>query len=81
MSLTVESLKYTDYLLPGNCSPEANLVREALVLKGLETPTIENGLSRDEKYSRIKASMTDVVATLGLDLNDDSLAETPHRNA
>jgi GTP cyclohydrolase I len=81
MSLTVESLKYTDYLLPGNCSPEANLVREALVLKGLETPTIENGLSRDEKYSRIKASMTDVVATLGLDLKDDSLAETPHRIA
>ena len=52
-----------------------------MVLKGLETPTIENGLSRDEKYKKIKASMTDVVETLGLDLNDDSLAETPHRIA
>jgi len=81
MSLTIEGLKYTDYLLPSNCSSEANLVKEALVSKGLETPTIDNGLSRDEKYNLIKGSMTEVVATLGLDLNDDSLAETPHRIA
>jgi len=62
-------------------SVEAQLVHKALVEKGLETPMIENQLTRDEKYQRIKASMTDVVSTLGLDLRDDSLRETPHRIA
>ena len=62
-------------------SPEAQRVREALVTAGLETPMIETGLTRDEKYDRIKDAMTDVVTTLGLDLNDDSLSETPHRIA
>jgi GTP cyclohydrolase I len=42
---------------------------------------IENGLTRDEKYSRIRESMKDIVTTLGLDLQDDSLTETPHRIA
>ena len=42
---------------------------------------IDNGLSRDEKYSLVKSSMTDIVTTLGLDLRDDSLTETPHRIA
>jgi GTP cyclohydrolase I len=42
---------------------------------------IDNGLSRNEKYSLVKSSMTDIVTTLGLDLRDDSLTETPHRIA
>ncbi len=62
-------------------SAEATLVRDTLVAHGLETPMIDNGLTREEKYERIKASMTEVVETLGLDLSDDSLAETPHRIA
>jgi GTP cyclohydrolase I len=62
-------------------SAEAEIVRAALVARGLETPMIENGLSRNEKYSRIRHSMTEVLDTLGLDLTDDSLAETPHRIA
>ena len=62
-------------------SPEAQRVREALVAAGLETPMIETGLTRDQKYDRIKDAMTDVVTTLGLDLTDDSLSETPHRIA
>ncbi len=62
-------------------SREARIVREALIEKGLETPMIENGLSRDDKYKAIKLAMTDVVETLGMDLSDDSLAETPHRIA
>lgn len=62
-------------------SPEAILVRETLIREGLETPMIDNGLSRDEKYSRIRTLMSEVVETLGLDLTDDSLAETPHRIA
>ena len=60
-------------------SPEAALVRDTLVAQGLETPMIENGLNSEQKYERIKGLMTEVMNTLGLDLNDDSLAETPHR--
>ena len=81
MSATVESFGKSAYLLPGDCSSEANLVKAALVERGLETPMIENGLSRNEKYSLVKSSMKDIVTTLGLDLRDDSLTETPHRIA
>ena len=38
-------------------------------------------LAPQQKYDRIKALMTEVVTTLGLDLTDDSLTETPHRIA
>jgi GTP cyclohydrolase I len=62
-------------------SPEATLVRDTLIDQGLETPMIENGLSSDQKYERIRGLMADVMGTLGLDLRDDSLAETPHRIA
>ena len=62
-------------------SEEALLVRQALIKHGLETPMIDTGLSSEQKYERIKDLMSDVVTTLGLDLNDDSLAETPHRIA
>ena len=60
-------------------SKEALLVRNALLQQGLETPMIDNGLSPQQKYDRIRELMTDVISTLGLDLTDDSLAETPHR--
>ncbi len=66
---------------PSQLSPEAKLVRDALVARGLETPMVPNGLSRDEKYRRITAAFTDITRTLGLDLADDSLCETPHRIA
>lgn len=62
-------------------SDEARLVRDTLVQHGLETPMIDNGLSAEQKYRRIEALMREVVETLGLDLGDDSLAETPHRIA
>lgn len=62
-------------------SPEARLVRDALIDQGLETPMLDNGLSPEQKYERIKSSMTEVMRTLGLDLADDSLMETPHRIA
>ncbi|HBQ40689.1 MAG TPA: GTP cyclohydrolase I FolE, partial [Halieaceae bacterium] len=62
---------------PSKMSAEAAMVREALLERGLETPMIQNGLTRDEKYRRIVQSFTEITRTLGLDLNDDSLAETP----
>ncbi|MDX1458508.1 MAG: GTP cyclohydrolase I FolE [Marinobacter sp.] len=62
-------------------SPEALAVQTALIERGLETPLNENVLSRDQKVERIGSLMAEVVATLGLDLNDDSLRETPERIA
>lgn len=60
---------------------EAMLVCSALEARGLETPMRDNGLSRDQKYQKISQLMTEIVQTLGLDLSDDSLSETPHRIA
>jgi len=62
-------------------SVEATQVRHALLERGLETPLINDRLDRDTKYQRIKQSFADIATTLGLDLNDDSLCETPHRIA
>ena len=62
-------------------SQEALLVRDTLIEKGLETPMVYTGLSNEQKYQRIRELMTEVVQTLGLDLTDDSLTETPHRIA
>lgn len=62
-------------------SEEAILVRDTLLAHGLETPMIDTGLTAEQKYERVKYLMADVVETLGLDLSDDSLAETPHRIA
>jgi GTP cyclohydrolase I len=66
---------------PPPLSNEAMLVRATLLKNGLETPMIDTGLSSEQKYQRIKDLMTEVVSTLGLDLADDSLTETPHRIA
>ncbi|UCX06553.1 GTP cyclohydrolase I FolE [Shewanella glacialimarina] len=62
-------------------SDAAKKVQSALVAHGLETPLLPTELTAQQKYERIKGLMTEVVATLGLDLTDDSLAETPHRIA
>ncbi|MEE4244425.1 MAG: GTP cyclohydrolase I FolE [Kangiellaceae bacterium] len=62
-------------------SQEALMVRNALIKHGLETPMIDNQLTDEQKYQKIKDSFTDIVSTLGLDLTDDSLCETPHRIA
>ncbi|MEZ8807987.1 GTP cyclohydrolase I FolE [Vibrio atlanticus] len=60
---------------------EAEKVREALLARGLETPMTPSEMNSNQKYNRIKGLLTEVVSTLGLDLTDDSLAETPHRIA
>ncbi|MCD8547939.1 MAG: GTP cyclohydrolase I FolE [Aeromonadaceae bacterium] len=62
-------------------SQEALLVRAALESRGLETPRLENGLSAEQKRQQITASMEQIMQVLGLDLADDSLAETPRRIA
>ncbi|MEZ9155178.1 GTP cyclohydrolase I FolE [Vibrio sp. F13] len=54
---------------------------DSIYEKGLETPMTSSEMNPDQKYNRIKGLLTEVVSTLGLDLTDDSLAETPHRIA
>lgn len=62
-------------------SVDARQVRDTLIGLGLETPMTDSALNPQQKYQRIKALLSEVVSTLGLDLTDDSLAETPHRIA
>ena len=45
------------------------------------TPMVHNGLTNEEKIAHITEKFTDIMQTLGLDLNDDSLRETPRRVA
>jgi GTP cyclohydrolase I len=56
-------------------------VHEYLVSVGVETPVINNGLSRKEKIDKIEGNFDEIVTTLGLDLKDDSLMDTPKRVA
>ncbi|PSJ48092.1 GTP cyclohydrolase I FolE [Zobellella endophytica] len=62
-------------------SDAAIRVRSALEARGLETPMRSNDLTPDEKQTRIAGLMTEMMDVLGLDLEDDSLAETPERIA
>jgi GTP cyclohydrolase I len=64
------------------CDPElGRKVHEYLISKGVETPTIDNGLSRTDKITIIERKFKDIMETMGLDLLDDSLVETPKRVA
>ena len=56
-------------------------VHEHLMSVGVETPVIDNGLSRKEKIDLIQRNFYEIATTLGLDLNDDSLTDTPKRVA
>jgi GTP cyclohydrolase I len=56
-------------------------VHKHLVSVGVETPVIDNGLSRKEKIDKIEGHFDEIVSTLGLDLKDDSLMDTPKRVA
>ena len=40
--------------LPGSLTDEAIAVRGALLARGLETPMINNGLNRDQRYEVIR---------------------------
>lgn len=75
------NLAHRNEPVPSPYTTEADLVRNALLERGLETPLLPHQLERDEKYQRICKSFADIARTLGLDLSDDSLRETPHRIA
>lgn len=54
---------------------------QEILSKVVPTPTIQNGLSVDQKIAKIEQHFGEIMNVLGLDLQDDSLAETPHRLA
>lgn len=57
-------------------------VNEHLTNLGIHTPVTNLvNMSRDDKVNKIESLMTEVLETLGLDLTDDSLVETPLRVA
>lgn len=56
-------------------------IHEHLVKMGVETPTVENDLDRKDKIEIIEKHFTEIMKTLGLDIRDDSLVETPKRVA
>ena len=58
-----------------------NQVHDHLVKAGVETPVRDNGLSRTEKIDKIEGHFDHIMDTLGLDLSDDSLTDTPKRVA
>jgi len=76
-----KALMQTMIAAPQVMSEDARSVRDALIMRGLETPLIENGLTRDQKFERIKDAFEEIASTLGLDLEDDSLCDTPKRIA
>ena len=78
--LAKKAVVVRDALEP-SISESAQRVRTALEEKGLETPMVANGLTDEQKRHRIETSMRDIMNTLGLDLSDDSLCDTPARIA
>ena len=56
-------------------------VHEWLVKCGVETPVEEMGIDRKDKIEIIEKNFAEIMRTLGLDLSDDSLMETPKRVA
>ena len=64
------------------CDPElGQRVHEHLVKMGVETPMKPNNWDRKEKIDAIEGYMHQIMKTLGLDLTDDSLVDTPLRVA
>jgi GTP cyclohydrolase IA len=56
-------------------------VHEHLVKCGVETPTVPNDIDRKDKIEKIESHFTEIMKTMGLDLSDDSLIDTPKRVA
>ena len=62
--------------------PELGLkVHEHLVKMGVETPTKPSNMDRKEKIEAIEENFINIMCILGLDLDDDSLMDTPKRVA
>lgn len=70
--------------MSGKTDPTLGLaVQQHLEKLGIDTPTIKNKqhVSASERMATVEGLFAQIMVTLGLDLNDDSLAETPSRVA
>nr|DAN78930.1 MAG TPA: GTP cyclohydrolase I [Caudoviricetes sp.] len=56
-------------------------VHDHLVSLGVETPMVQNYRDEIGKRAIIKSAFTNIMEALGLDLEDDSLRDTPNRMA
>jgi GTP cyclohydrolase I len=56
-------------------------IHDYLVLKGVETPVTNVSLDRKDKIAEIEKHFAFIMQVLGLDLEDDSLRDTPKRVA
>ena len=56
-------------------------VHQHLVAAGVETPVVRTGRTRTEKIDAIENHFNSIMEILGLDLEDDSLTDTPKRVA
>ena len=56
-------------------------VHNHLVNCGVETPVVQTDIARTEKIDLIENHFRQIMQVLGLDLDDDSLADTPKRVA
>lgn len=56
-------------------------VHAHLVECGVETPQTESALTRTDKIETIEGHFADIMVALGLNMNDDSLQDTPKRVA
>lgn len=64
------------------CDPNLGLeIHNHLVACGVETPHTPSLLNRSDKIDIIETKFRDIMITLGLDLEDDSLMDTPKRVA
>lgn len=71
-------------LQPSKCDPVlGQQVEEYLKSKGVNTPSVADALNvkSESKIKKIEKNFTAIMETLGLDLTDDSLEETPKRVA
>lgn len=62
-------------------SKELSFEAADILEKVRPTPHTETGVSDEEKIQRISASFTEIMEVLGLDLDNDSLRDTPKRLA
>jgi len=64
------------------CDPElGQLVHQHLIKCGVETPTFQHSVDRKDKIEMIERNFKNIMEVLGLDLDDDSLRDTPKRVA
>lgn len=68
-------------LLMPTISNAALAVKNALEEKGLENPVILTSLNMMERRNKIASHFQQILELMGLDLSDDSLANTPERVA